>query len=614
MARWLARAYFALVLTVVRSLSGAMARLGVVPRSGAPIAKCRRGVVGGIALVGCVSALLVTGTPAQAVSSCTAGYPSTPTAFAYTGSEQCFVVPPNVTSAQVVAVGAGSHYFSVSTYGARVTSTVTVTPGSTLYVEVGGAPNVNSVSNASGLAGGFNGGGSGGSGSGETAAYDGGAGGGGASDVSTCSTLDLSCTLTATPSDPRLVVAGGGGGTGGQTNGGSAGATNLGAGQGGDSTSPGGTGGIGSGGGSGGGSGVIAGDGATPGQGGTGGSGAGLFHYAGGGGGGGGYVGGGGGSAGGTSGGGGGGSSYGPPGATIITDTVDPASVTITPGSATALSSSTNPSTLGQQVTLSATVIGVSPIGSVTFSDGSMVLCFAQPLGGGVATCTSSNLSVGDHAITADYSGDANNSGSTSSVLAQTVEGSTTNMPPTTTPPTTTPPTIIPPIVVPVVTPGHPNPTGTLAGRTLGPLLLGMTRAQARGQYTHSSSHDRRYEDCFTLTGGQVCVGFASPSLFRTLSSRWRRTLQGRVVLALTANTYYALRGVRPGASLRTAAKKLHTGPAIHVGLNDWYLAPNGASTAVLKVRDGKVLEVGIADSTLTRTRQAQLAFIASFS
>jgi hypothetical protein len=416
-----------LVLRVVCWLSGAATALGLDAWwSGAPRGKRGRRVVSGIALLSCVSGLLMSGAPAQAVASCPAGYPSTPSTFGYTGSEQCFVVPANVTSARIAAVGGSSHYFSITSHGAKVAATVAVTPGSTLYVEVGGAPSINSVSNASGLAGGFNGGASGGSGTGETAAYDGGAGGGGASDVSTCSMTDPSCMLTAAPGDPRLVVAGGAGGTGSSTSGGNAGATNPGAGQGGDaSPSAGGTGGIGSGGGSGGGSGVIAGANGTSGQGGTGGSGAGLVHYAGGGGGGGGYVGGGGGSAGGNSAGGGGGSSYGPPAATISTDTVDQPSITITPGSATVLSSSRSPSTGGQPVTFTATVAGASPTGSVTFSDGSMVVCFAQALSGGVATCTTSDLSVGGHSITAAYSGDTNNSQSTSPVFAQTVLGQT---------------------------------------------------------------------------------------------------------------------------------------------------------------------------------------------
>src|ERR1700683_678122 len=138
------------------------------------------------ALVGCVVLLLTSGTPAQAGASCVTGTPSTKTTFGSTGSEQCFVVPANVTTAYVVAVGGSSTFFGHEDYGARVTGTIAVTPGSTLYVEVGGAIN-ETTDTPSGYHGGFNGGGSGGSGSGETGAYDGGSGGGGASDVQTCS-------------------------------------------------------------------------------------------------------------------------------------------------------------------------------------------------------------------------------------------------------------------------------------------------------------------------------------------------------------------------------------------------------------------------------------------
>jgi NHL repeat len=206
---------------------------------------------------------------------------------------------------------------------------------------------------------------------------------------------------------------------------------------------------------------------------------------------------------------------------------------------------------------------------------------------------------------------------STSVASALVQARSTTTIPPTTTttPPTnTTTPTVPSPKAPTAVTPGYPMPTGRLAGRTLGRLQLGMTRAQSRQRYSHSSSHDKRYEEFFSLTGGEVRVGYTSPRLLNTLSSPERDALHGRVVLALTANPYYALRGIRAGASLHIAAQTLHTGAAIHVGLNDWYMAPDGASTAVLKVRDGTIQEIGIADASLTHTRRAQHSFITSFS
>ncbi|MFH9355653.1 hypothetical protein [Kitasatospora sp. NPDC017646] len=108
--------------------------------------------------------------------------------------EDSFTVPAGVTRIHVVVDGAkGTDTDSVGGAGARVTADLPVTPGSTLFVEVG------------------TGGGLGGSARGGA--------GGGASDIRTCSASSVSCVLTGDPlTDPRLVVAGGGGGGGGGTN------------------------------------------------------------------------------------------------------------------------------------------------------------------------------------------------------------------------------------------------------------------------------------------------------------------------------------------------------------------------------------------------------------
>jgi uncharacterized repeat protein (TIGR03803 family) len=87
------------------------------------------------------------------------------------------------------------------------------------------------------------------------------------------------------------------------------------------------------------------------------------------------------------------------------------------------LTSSTNPSTSGQSVTFTATVVpeySGTPAGRVTFKNGSATLG-PVTLSGGVATFATSNLPVGTDSITAVYSGNADFSGSTSPVLSQTV-------------------------------------------------------------------------------------------------------------------------------------------------------------------------------------------------
>lgn len=109
--------------------------------------------------------------------------------FLFTGSQQTFVVPPGITSVNIQTWGAqgGANWVNNTNFGGYVAADYGVTPGSMLYVYVGGQ--------ATSTAGGFNGGGSG-----EGA----GKGGGGGSDV----------RIGGTTYADRVVCAGGGGGAG----------------------------------------------------------------------------------------------------------------------------------------------------------------------------------------------------------------------------------------------------------------------------------------------------------------------------------------------------------------------------------------------------------------
>ena len=68
--------------------------------------------------------------------------------------------------------------------------------------------------------------------------------------------------------------------------------------------------------------------------------------------------------------------------------------------------------TVGSPVTLTATVTGIAPTGTVEFRDGLAVIgaCGSVSLtGGGTAQCATSALGNGNHAISARYGGDASN-------------------------------------------------------------------------------------------------------------------------------------------------------------------------------------------------------------
>jgi hypothetical protein len=148
----------------------------------------------------------------------------------YTGvGEHAFTVPAGVTSIHVRAIGGqGGYGYTAGGLGALVESYLTVTPGQTLYAEVGGAGTpATQVSGKMVASGGLTGaGGWGGSFLDQSAvppdsAGLSGAGGGGASDVRTCSVASSTCYPSS-----RLLVAGGGGGAGAQSAGGAGGTPN----------------------------------------------------------------------------------------------------------------------------------------------------------------------------------------------------------------------------------------------------------------------------------------------------------------------------------------------------------------------------------------------------
>jgi hypothetical protein len=153
------------------------------------------------------AAVLVSAAP----SSAGAGPQTTTVPYGYTGAEQVFVVPDGINTIHVVAIGGsgadstgrpGGIPGGLGGIGARVEGTLFVTPGQTLYVEVGGnGGDLNCVCN-----GGFNGGGDGAIDA--PSANFGGGGGGGASDIRALP------RAAGGSLDSRIIVAAGAGGGG----------------------------------------------------------------------------------------------------------------------------------------------------------------------------------------------------------------------------------------------------------------------------------------------------------------------------------------------------------------------------------------------------------------
>ncbi|HWF54348.1 MAG TPA: CocE/NonD family hydrolase [Solirubrobacteraceae bacterium] len=145
---------------------------------------------------------------------------------------------------------------------------------------------------------------------------------------------------------------------------------------------------------------------------------------------------------------------------------------------------------------------------------------------------------------------------------------------------------------------GCPRASGNLTPTSLGPVRLGMTRAQAESAFVASSTRGHANMDFFCLTPNGIRVAYAAD----------------QVVIALTANASYALRGVRPGKRLAGVARRLGATRGITIGTNTWYLIPDGAGRGVLKVQHGVIEEIGVAARRLTGSRAAARRFLTSFS
>jgi hypothetical protein len=160
---------------------------------------------------------------------------------------------------------------------------------------------------------------------------------------------------------------------------------------------------------------------------------------------------------------------------------------------------------------------------------------------------------------------------------------------------------------------GCTRATGRLHGTRLGAIALGYTRTRARRTLRRLRTTHYGFDDFCLRNGYGIRVGYPSRQLLSHVSRKLRRRVSGRVVLALTANRRYSLRGVRRGTRVRAAAGRLHAHRSFKVGVNRWYLVSARGVTDVLKVRGGVVQEIGIADRRLTASPRGDKRFLTSF-
>lgn len=143
---------------------------------------------------------------------------------------------------------------------------------------------------------------------------------------------------------------------------------------------------------------------------------------------------------------------------------------------------------------------------------------------------------------------------------------------------------------------------------------MGARRDTDRGSDPHASTRGSSAKLFLCLTPTGIRVGFATAKELDSLPASQRSRYRGRVICVSTADASYAIKGVRPGATVAAAGTRLHLGKVFVIGANDRYLAPDGAVTAVVKVRHDIVEEIGIAEKALTDgSRSRQRTFLTSF-
>lgn len=159
-----------------------------------------------------------------------------------------------------------------------------------------------------------------------------------------------------------------------------------------------------------------------------------------------------------------------------------------------------------------------------------------------------------------------------------------------------------------------PFANGSIHGRTLGEVRLGEKRAAVRrGDRGHVTTRGHRNEQFVCLQPSGLRVVYPDAKLLAKLPSGQRAAMRGRAAWISTTYSRYRVHRVHVGTKLAAARRRLHLGAPFRDGASRWYFAPRGYGLAVLRVRGGKVRELGIASPALAGSRRLEAAFLRSF-
>ena len=236
------------------------------------------------------------------------------------------------------------------------------------------------------------------------------------------------------------------------------------------------------------------------------------------------------------------------------------------------VSSSANPSAFGQNVTFTATISphsGPVPTGTVTFKDGASTLGTGAVNGSGVATFSTSSLSVANHTISAVYGGDSNFTGSTSPGTFQTVnKAATTTSVTSSANPSVHGQNVTFTATVTTTAPGAGTGTGTMFFRD-GASTLGSGAVNASGVATFSTSSLAVGLHSITAfyAGDANFNASTSAGIFQTVNAAATTTVVvssgSPSVFGQNVTFTATINAVAPGAGMRTGTVTFKDGTTI---------------------------------------------------
>ena len=158
-----------------------------------------------------------------------------------------------------------------------------------------------------------------------------------------------------------------------------------------------------------------------------------------------------------------------------------------------------------------------------------------------------------------------------------------------------------------------PNVITRARGKRLGRTKLGRKRSPQRRLLEGPLLRSRGGMDAYCARrAGKLRVGYPTRKLMRRLPRPIKRKVRNRVVLALTSTTRASVRGIRPGQTGKSAARRLRALDRDafrrqRVRKNTWLVLPQKRVTILVKLQRDRVDEIGIADSRLTPRRRLGL-------